>query len=81
MLVQGASVLAIANLGDDAVGELESHTVYVEERRETLLAICEVIPRSVCLLESRLILQRNALEKRDTVPNRWLTSSDPSAAP
>jgi glucosamine--fructose-6-phosphate aminotransferase (isomerizing) len=44
MRAQGASVLAIANLGDDAVGELASHTVYVEECREALLAICEVIP-------------------------------------
>lgn len=41
---QGASVLAIANIGDDVVGELASHTVYVEECREALLAICEVIP-------------------------------------
>ncbi len=44
MRAQGASVLAIATLGDDAVGELASHTVYVEECREALLAICEVIP-------------------------------------
>jgi len=44
MRAQGASVLAIANRGDDAVGELASHTVYVEECREALLAICEVIP-------------------------------------
>jgi len=34
MRAQGASVLAIANLGDDAVGELASHTVYVEECRK-----------------------------------------------
>ena len=44
MREQGASILAIANLGDDVVGDLASHTVYVEERREALLAICEVIP-------------------------------------
>jgi glutamine---fructose-6-phosphate transaminase (isomerizing) len=44
MREQGASVLAIANSGDQAVGALASHTVYVEERREALLAICEVIP-------------------------------------
>jgi glutamine---fructose-6-phosphate transaminase (isomerizing) len=44
MRKQGASILAIANLGDEAVGDLASHTVYVEERREALLAICEVIP-------------------------------------
>jgi glucosamine--fructose-6-phosphate aminotransferase (isomerizing) len=44
MREQGANVLAIANTGDKAVGALASHTVYVEERREALLAICEVIP-------------------------------------
>ena len=44
MREQGANVLAIANTGDQAVGALASHTVYVEERREALLAICEVIP-------------------------------------
>jgi glucosamine--fructose-6-phosphate aminotransferase (isomerizing) len=44
MREQGAKVLAIASTGDEAVGELASHTVYVEERREALLAICEVIP-------------------------------------
>jgi glucosamine--fructose-6-phosphate aminotransferase (isomerizing) len=41
---QGANVLAIANTGDQAVGTLANHTIYVEERREALLAICEVIP-------------------------------------
>ena len=44
MREQGANVLAIANSGDEAVGALASRTVYVEERREALLAICEVIP-------------------------------------
>jgi glutamine---fructose-6-phosphate transaminase (isomerizing) len=44
MREQGANILAIANTGDQAVGALASHTVYVEERREALLAICEVIP-------------------------------------
>jgi glucosamine--fructose-6-phosphate aminotransferase (isomerizing) len=44
MREQGANVLAIANTGDDAVRALASHTVYVEERSEPLLAICEVIP-------------------------------------
>ena len=44
MREQGANVLAIANTGDQAVGTLASHTVYVEERREALMAICEVIP-------------------------------------
>jgi glutamine---fructose-6-phosphate transaminase (isomerizing) len=41
---QRANILAIANVGDNEVGELASHTVYVEECREALLAICEVIP-------------------------------------
>ena len=44
MRQQGASILAIANTGDDAVSSLASHTVFVEERREALLAISEVIP-------------------------------------
>lgn len=44
MREQGANVLAIANTGDQAVGALASQTVYVEECRESLLAICEVIP-------------------------------------
>jgi glucosamine--fructose-6-phosphate aminotransferase (isomerizing) len=44
MREQGANVLAIANTGDETVGALASHTIYVEERREALLAICEVIP-------------------------------------
>ncbi len=44
MREQGANVLAIANTGDESVGALASHTVYVEEQREALLAICEVIP-------------------------------------
>jgi glucosamine--fructose-6-phosphate aminotransferase (isomerizing) len=44
MREQGANVLAIANTSDETVGALASHTVYVEERREALLAICEVIP-------------------------------------
>jgi glutamine---fructose-6-phosphate transaminase (isomerizing) len=44
MREQGANVLAIANTGDQAVGALARHIVFVEERREALLAICEVIP-------------------------------------
>jgi glucosamine--fructose-6-phosphate aminotransferase (isomerizing) len=44
MREQGANVLAVANTGDETVASLASHTVYVEERREALLAICEVIP-------------------------------------
>jgi glutamine---fructose-6-phosphate transaminase (isomerizing) len=44
MREQGANVLAIANTGDLFVGALASYTIYVEECREALLAICEVIP-------------------------------------
>ena len=44
MREQGANVLAIANTGDQSVGALASHTLFVEERREPLLAISEVIP-------------------------------------
>jgi glucosamine--fructose-6-phosphate aminotransferase (isomerizing) len=44
MREQHANILAIANTGDVLVGELADHTVYVEEMREPLLAICEVIP-------------------------------------
>ncbi len=44
MREQGANVLAIANAGDEAIGALASHTVYVKASREALLAICEVIP-------------------------------------
>jgi glucosamine--fructose-6-phosphate aminotransferase (isomerizing) len=41
---QHASILAIANVGDEVIAELADHTVYVEEMCEPLLAICEVIP-------------------------------------
>ena len=44
MRSQGASILAIANTGDDLVAGLANHTVSVEELREPLLAISEVIP-------------------------------------
>ena len=44
MREQGADILAIANAGDQQVAELATHTIYVEEMREPLLAICEVIP-------------------------------------
>ena len=44
MREQDASVLAIANVGDELIGELADHTVYVAEMREPLLAICEIIP-------------------------------------
>ncbi len=41
---QGADILAIANLGDAAVTSLATHTIFVDETREELLPICEVIP-------------------------------------
>jgi len=41
---QHASILAIANTGDETVASLADHTVYVAEMREPLLAICETIP-------------------------------------
>jgi glucosamine--fructose-6-phosphate aminotransferase (isomerizing) len=44
MREQGATILAIANTGDDEVAKLASHTVFVDEMREPLLAICEVVP-------------------------------------
>ena len=44
MREQGATVLAIANVGDETVGALSDHTVYVAEMREALLAISEVVP-------------------------------------
>jgi glucosamine--fructose-6-phosphate aminotransferase (isomerizing) len=44
MREQGATILAIANTGDEAIAALASHTIYVAEMREPLLAICETIP-------------------------------------
>jgi glucosamine--fructose-6-phosphate aminotransferase (isomerizing) len=44
MRAQNASILAIANSGDETVASLANHTVYVDEMREPLLAICETIP-------------------------------------
>ena len=41
---QHASILAIANTGDEIVPTLSDHTVFVNEMREPLLAICETIP-------------------------------------
>ena len=46
MREQGASILAIANTGDETVAALADHTVYVAEMREPLLAICETFPCS-----------------------------------
>lgn len=39
MREQRASILAIANVGDDSIGEFADDTVYVAEMREPLLAI------------------------------------------
>ncbi|MBW4038297.1 MAG: SIS domain-containing protein [Acidobacteria bacterium] len=44
MREQRASILAIANEGDSVIAALADHTVFVQEMREPLLAICEVIP-------------------------------------
>jgi glucosamine--fructose-6-phosphate aminotransferase (isomerizing) len=44
MREQHASILAIANVGDELVTNLADHTIFVQELREPLLAICEVIP-------------------------------------
>ena len=44
MREQGAEILAIANTGDEEVASLATHTVFVDEMKEPLLAICEVIP-------------------------------------
>ncbi len=44
MREQHASILAIANAGDEVVAGLADHTVHVAEMREPLLAICETIP-------------------------------------
>ena len=41
---QHASILAIANTGDEIVPTLADHTVFVNQMREPLLAICETIP-------------------------------------
>jgi glucosamine--fructose-6-phosphate aminotransferase (isomerizing) len=44
MRQQGADILALANTGDDAVAELATNIVFVDELREPLLPIAEVIP-------------------------------------
>ena len=44
MREQGANILAIANAGDRVVAGLATYTLVVEEMREELLTICEVIP-------------------------------------
>ena len=44
MRQQGADILAVANTGDDTVGSLASNAVFIDEVRESLLPIAEVIP-------------------------------------
>ena len=44
MRLQGASVIAVANTGDENVRRLADHTIFVQQMREPLLAICEVTP-------------------------------------
>jgi len=44
MRAQGADILALANSGDTTVAALATHTIFVDETREELLPICEVIP-------------------------------------
>lgn len=44
MRTQGATIIAIANAGDQAVAALADSVVFVEEVREDLFPICEVIP-------------------------------------
>jgi glucosamine--fructose-6-phosphate aminotransferase (isomerizing) len=41
---QGADILAVANSGDETVASLATHVISLEETREALLPICEVIP-------------------------------------
>ncbi len=43
MRAQGATIIALANAGDATVAELATHVVFVEEDREVLMAISEVI--------------------------------------
>ncbi len=44
MRAQGATILAVANVGDADVASLADYVLSVEEASEPLLAICEVIP-------------------------------------
>jgi glucosamine--fructose-6-phosphate aminotransferase (isomerizing) len=43
MRAQGATIIAIANTGDETVPGLATHVLFVEEAREVLMAISEVI--------------------------------------
>jgi glucosamine--fructose-6-phosphate aminotransferase (isomerizing) len=47
MRTQGATIVAIANVGDTAVQALADYTFFVEEASEGLLAICEVVPLQI----------------------------------
>ena len=44
MRAQGAEILAIANTGDAEVAKLATDVIEVQETREPMLAVCEVIP-------------------------------------
>ena len=44
MRAQGATIIAIANKDDTTVAELAAHVIYVEEAREVLMTISEMIP-------------------------------------
>jgi glucosamine--fructose-6-phosphate aminotransferase (isomerizing) len=44
MREQGADILAIANTGDHEVAALATNTVFIDEAREALLPLYEVIP-------------------------------------
>jgi glutamine---fructose-6-phosphate transaminase (isomerizing) len=44
MRAQGARIIAVANVGDEAVRGLVSHVVEVEAANEYLLPVCEVVP-------------------------------------
>ena len=44
MREQGAEIFAVANAGDEMVASLAANVVFVDEMREALLPIAEVIP-------------------------------------
>jgi glucosamine--fructose-6-phosphate aminotransferase (isomerizing) len=44
MRTQGATIVALANAGDTTVGGLAAQTIFVEEARESLMAIAEIVP-------------------------------------
>ncbi len=44
MRAQGATIIAIANTGDTTITDLATHVIFVEEAREVLMTISEVIP-------------------------------------